>query len=577
MPRISSLTGVALSIALAAALSHSGYGQEVEILPADKQMLDPFEQSSLRKADKSFAEKQYRVAAAEYDSFILEFPQSRCLAYILLRTARSTHLDDKRYEAIKKYRQVLDYYPDAAHYAAAALYYIGACHSQNGDPESAVKAWTQMVKDKRYNTHFLAAPALNALAENHLKLNAPDIAMQFYEQVVTDFRTANPDAAMAAMAKVIEYRMKTKPDEPALARFYIKAKGFNRSPAKNIPEDVSTDGTYWDFIRNKVKEFGSQYAVDQSVQKIKLYRYWADAMGGKFDGWDDYQIDLANIRFVFENDAGRRAKRLDEQFNKYQKPDDFARIIKWMGVYADSPNKVIEYYNKLDMSKLSGATKRQLLATLLNTSQFDMAANLLDKLDYSAMDDQAKLALFNEVKWFARKGFPTGEIVKLSERITDGDKGRMALLRFYHEFRITEPGIPLAEKMEGVPEYANEAADIDGDMLSWSKQYEKAIVKYQLANRPPGTIFKISDCHVRLKKIDSAVAALREVEGFFVKDASRAAYRIAQIYRETGDKQRYVAALLHVMNKHPGSGESSAAHEELEALGVNMKGGVDAD
>ena len=120
MLRISSLTGVALSIALAATLSYSGYGQEVELLPADRQMLDPFEQSSLRKADKSFAEKQYRAAAAEYDSFILEFPQSRCLAYILLRTARSTHLDDKRYEAIKKYRQVLDYYPDAAHYAAAA-------------------------------------------------------------------------------------------------------------------------------------------------------------------------------------------------------------------------------------------------------------------------------------------------------------------------------------------------------------------------------------------------------------------------------------------------------------------------
>ena len=577
MLRISKLTAFSLALALAGAIPHPGYAQEVEILPADRQMLDPFESISLRKADKSFAEKQYKTAAAEYDSFILEFPQSRCLAYILLRTARSTHLDDKRYEAIKKYRQVLDYYPDASHYAAAALYYIGACHSQNGDPENAIKAWTQMVQDKRYNSHFLAASALNQLAENHLRLGNPDEAMRFYEQVVTDFRTANRNAAIAAMSKVIEYRMKTKPDEPALARFYIKVKGFKPDPAKDIPEDVSSDRTYWDFIRNTVKEFGRQFTVAQATPKIKFYRYWADAMEGKFADWDDFQIDLADMKQVFENDADRRARRLDEQFNKYQKQDDFARIIKWMGIYAGQPDKIMQYYSKLDMAKLSEGTKRQLLATLLNTEQFDMAANLLGKLNYSEMNDQAKLSLFNEVKWFVRKGFPTSEVVRLSERVADADKGRMALLRFYHEYRNPAPGIPLAEKMEGVPAYANEAAEIDGDMLYWSGQHEKAVAKYQLANRPPSTIFKISDCYVRMKKIDNAVAALREIEGFFVKDASRAAYRISQIYRETGDKKRYVAALLHVMNKHPGSGESSAAHEELENMGVNMKGGVDAE
>lgn len=576
MVRIFKLTSIALIFVLAGILSNVGFTQEVELLPADRQLLDPFEFSSLKKADKSFQEKQYRTAAAEYDSFILEFPQSRCLAYILLRTARATHLDTKRYEAIKKYRQVLDYYPDASSYAAAALYYIGACYSENGDPENAVKAWTQMVQDKRYNQHFLAAPALNALAENHLKLGNDDKAMQFYEQVVTDFRVANPAAANAAMAKVIEFHMKTKPNEPALAQFYIKAKGFSAQPAKEMPENASLDKTYWSFVRGQAKAFGNQFTVAQATPKIKFFRYWTGVMEGKFADWDDFQIDLSIMKNAFENDADKHARRLDAQFEKYQKPDDFDRIIKWMGLYTGSKDKILQYYNKLDMNKLSSPAKIQLLMTLLAGAQFDMAANLLDKLNYSEMNDSAKAQLFNQIRDYSRQGLPASELVKLSERFADPDAGRMVLLRFYHYYSKSTEGIPIAEKMEAVPAYANEASEICGDMLFRTGQYEKAILRFQAANRPPATIYKISDCYVKMKNIPSAVASLKEIEGFFVKDASQAAYKISQIYRGVGDKDKYVAALLHVMKKHPGSRESSSSHEELEALGVKMKGGVDS-
>ncbi len=84
--------------------------QEIQILPEDKKQMDSFEAHSLQKADKSFDGKQYRAAAAEYSSFLLEFPQSRVAAYAVFRQARSIDLDNKKFQAAKKYQEVLDYF-----------------------------------------------------------------------------------------------------------------------------------------------------------------------------------------------------------------------------------------------------------------------------------------------------------------------------------------------------------------------------------------------------------------------------------------------------------------------------------
>ncbi|MDD5677560.1 MAG: hypothetical protein PHW60_06145, partial [Kiritimatiellae bacterium] len=137
----------------AACLLGSVLGQEVDLAGDDKKKMDPFEMHSLDKADKAFNEKQYRTAAAEYDSFLLEFPQSRVRAYALFRKARSIDLDNKRFDAISKYTEVLDYFPAAIPYAAGALYYMGQCYMDTGDPDNAHKVWVEMVHDNDYRKH----------------------------------------------------------------------------------------------------------------------------------------------------------------------------------------------------------------------------------------------------------------------------------------------------------------------------------------------------------------------------------------------------------------------------------------
>ena len=565
-------------IALAAAwLLAPASGQEINLAKDDKKNMDPFEEHSLAKADKTFKAKQYRTAAVEYDSFLLEFPQSRVRAYALFRKARSIDLDNKRFAAIKKYNEVLDYFPSAIPYAAGALYYMGQCYMDTGDPENALKAWVEMAQDKDYRKHFLAASALNKLAENAWKEKKYEKAMAFYEQVVADFRTANPHAARMAMEKIIEYRMKTSPDEPRLHAFYIKAMGFGSKPQKIAGDPVAGAPAYWIFIRSKVRQFGAQFNDAQANTRRKYFQYWAGAMENKFPDNDDFQIDYIDFRYAQEDNLKKRAQRLDAQFAKYQKPGDSARIIKWLNLYPGNKAKINEYYGKLDLSKLGQTGTENLVFVLLNQKEYAMALNAFDKLSFKNMTDAARNAFARRLWHYTKAGFSITALERIADSFTDKEYGTMVLLRYYY-WNWTDnvkTGLALAETLKASLKFSTETLSIMGDLYFRSRQYDKAIPCYQQANNPPTTLFKTADCYARMGQVEKAVATLREVENFFVKSAPRAAMTIASLYRNAGLSDKYVAALRALMKKYPGSQESSAAHQNLEKLGLKTGGGLD--
>ena len=115
------------------------------------------------------------------------------------------------------------------------------------------------------------------------------------------------------------------------------------------------------------------------------------------------------------------------------------------------------------------------------------------------------------------------------------------------------------------------------DMLFWKGAYKEALAQYQAADNPPATLYNIVDCYLKMRMRDMAIGQLQEIENYFVKEAPRAALQIAYIYRDAGDKARYIGCLRQILKKYPGSAQSSRAHLDLEKLGVKMGGGIDAD
>jgi len=553
-----------------AGLVPSASGNEIQLSSDEFRKLDTFEAHTLAKADKVFAAKDHKRAAAEYDSFLLEFPRSKAVAYALLRKARCLHLDDKRFEAIKEYTEVIDYFPNVVKYAAAARYYIGLCYWENGDEEKAVKEWAKMAEDEDYSKHPLAAWAINRLADHMAKNDRAEKAVAYHTQVAVDFRRINPDAARYAIDQIVAYYVRTKPDEPKLREFYQKAGTFDRDP-RGINGEIATSTQYWGTVRHRVWQNG-QFTPTQGELRDRYYRYWAGQLGGKFPEWDDYQIDLAGLALQYEKDPAKWMKRLDDQFARYQKPADYARLIKWIQLYKNHKAKVMEYYGKLTFEKMTNPQIIDLMRIFYDQNlDPKMARSIFAKIRLNEMPDNEKTGL---ARYFWQKDASLVKAVCMS--MDDKEYGEAEMLRFYHWAKDAKNGVPQADKVAGMPRFAQEALYKKAQLFHWTKQYKEAIAAYQQADNPPDNLWGIADCYAKMGKLEQAVAQLREVEAFFKDHAPEAALRIANLYKDAGQPKLRIAALRSVLKKYPESGQSSDAHQQLERLGIKIGGGVDA-
>lgn len=566
------IMGVAVLIALAGGLpARAGWDdverREVAMTAEDFAKLDTFEGHQLAKADKVFAAKDFRGATAEYSAFLEQYPKSPATAYALLRKGRSLQWDNKRFEAIKVFTEVLDYFPNSVNYAAAALFYTGQCHLQNDDAGQAVKAWTEMVQDEDYRKHSLAAVALYRLAEEYMRQNKPDDAVKFYVQAAVDFRRANQEVSWYALERAVYCFVRVHPDEAKLAEFYKQVSTFHPGP------DKTSEWDYWASVRANIRKYGTFGDTEgEKKKKVEYYRYWAGVMEGKRPSDDEFQLDLAEFERSATGDIKKWVERLDHQYAQFAKTNDHSRTIRWIREFGGMKDKVQEYYGKLNFAEMSnGQIEALLVVAYENVRDAAMGRNVYDKFQQDKLTDADRGRL---IDFF----YPRDEVmvVRACEGLSDKDAGRMRLLRYYHWRGNVEKGLPLADDLTKVPAYAKDAYWMKGELLERAGKLPEAISAYQACDRPPATLYKIADCYRRLGKTDQAVQQLREIENFFEKEAAEAALRIAFIYRDKKDTKQYVASLRGILKKYPASGQSSVAHEELERMGFKIGGGVDA-
>jgi TolA-binding protein len=548
---------------------------ETVLAPEERAKLDTFEGVSIDKADKVFASQDWPRAMAEYDAFIVQFPESKITPYAILRKGRALQNVEKRFEAIKVYQEVLDFFPDEVKYAAAALFRQGECHSQNGDAEKAMRAWAQLADDADYVKQPLGAFALNALADNLARQEKAEAAIKRFEQVAVEFRDTNGDAARAAIGRVVPYYVRTKPDIKRLRDFYVAARTFEAGP-RAPGDDLATDGLFWLRVREQVRAHG-QFTNLQRDEQQTYYRYWCEQLAGKMPADDGHQIDLAGFYRVLDGDDAAWVGRMDKQFADHQQAGNSARVIAWIKFYAGRQAKIEEYLQKLDFAKMPVGEILDLVRHFLGSNEPSLANNTFDKLRFDQMDDGTKGSICD---WGTRD-----MARRACQAYKDQDAGRMRWLRYLHHLcqhgRGTPPdiaeGLAVAADLRKVPAFAGDATLLSANLLHWSGKYEEAIAAYRQADKPPQTLYDISDCLVKLGRLEPAVAQLREVENFFADQAPVAALRVAYLYRDAGVKEKFVRSLRGVLKKYPKSGQSSEAHQRLEEMGLPIGGGTDAE
>jgi len=583
--------------------------------------LDRFEAHTLGMADKSFDDKQYREAIPKYDAFIIQNPRSKALAYALLKKGRSLQFDNKRGEAIRTYNEIMDYFPNNVPMAAPALYYIGDSHWQNQEAEKAMTAWLEMATDKDYKQHPLAAKAINSLAGNLIRQNKIAEAIPYLEDVAVRFRHKNPDAACAALGKVIHHYVRRKPNEAKLRQLYAAAGTFDRRP-RHIRKgaDVGLDRSYWRAVWNGVWREG-RYSFNkvQARERKKFFKYWAGVFEPKMPQWEEFQVHAANMRLQATGDTAAWYRRMDEIYAFENSEPEADRILRWMRMYLGHKKKVMDYCEKLDYAKLDLKRIRTLMDVLSREKiagpvftriykrfSFDRMTNaeikelalivyeklgdiglgssLVMKIKLVKMSDDEKSDLHKSVSKFD----PT--LVKvICSNFDDKDRGKFELLEFYHSQKqggkvddkyalnmseVNKERMALADELVGREEYAKRAWWMKAEFLHWDQKFAKAIPCYRSADNPPDNIWAIVDCLVGQGEVDKAIRELTHIENFFKRQAPRAAFAKAKIYRRAGRRADEVAALRRVLKIYEDSNESCEAHVRLERLGERHIGGT---
>jgi tetratricopeptide (TPR) repeat protein len=544
-------------------------GQEI-LYPGEAfAKLDTFEGVNLEDADKLFTAGDFQGAYAAYKAYSFEFPKSKAMSYVLLRLGRCLHKLDKRNAAIKAYQDVVDYFPDDVSYAAAALYYIGECHGQNGEEEKQTAVWARMVKDDGYVTQPNSGTALIHLGGAMQKLGKHEEAAEYQWRTAVAFLKTNPNAARAAREAVIRHYVARSPNHEKLKEFYIAASGFDGSGHDTgKPEE---DARYWTTVFQTALQWN-----DDAVAREKSCAYWTAKMGDRFTDNDELRRLWCDASFVHEKDPAGWQARMEKQFAV--KPATIDRVLQWCGYHQQNPKLRSEFFAKHTKEMLAAmkpAERMDLMAKLSHPHQMHEEAQVVMRsIRTDGFTDE-------EIKRFAflAANYQTEEeVLRHLARIKDKLFATKARFDYYHGRSHRNP--PFMEKaLIEIPELLKSPQYADG--LTWIKatllqnlgRHEEAIEAFRAANKQPDSTWGISDSLVALKQYDQAIKTVSELESIGGGVASQASFRVADIYRISGDKAREVGQLRTVLRRYPKTKESAAAHDRLESYGVALVGG----
>lgn len=546
-------------------------GDEITYPPKEFAKLDTFEGLNLEDADKLYKKKDYKGAYAAYKAYSFEFVKSKALPYVLLRMGRCLHMIDKRHAAIKAYQDVVDYFPDDVSYAAGALFYMGQCHQQNGDTAKQNAVWARMVKDDDYVAQPNSGTALTYLGGAMAKLGKFEEAAEYHWRTAVAFSKTNHKASELARRAVTAHYVVRSPNHDKLKAFYVEAGGFDGRGRKTDKPDE--DKSYWSTV---LKTAQSMKGAQQD-QREKVARYWSAKMGDRFADNDDLRKQWIDLQNVYEKDTKSWLARLEKQY-KLQ-PAALARVLKWCGYYSADVKMRSAFFASESKPFLAGmktAEKMKLMRNLSHPLRMnEEARTVMRSVSTEGMTDEE----INKLTNFAAAYEPEEFVLRYFARIKD--KAYAAKSRFDYYNARTHRNKPFMEKalaeipvLQKAPDYAGQALGLSqARLLQGLGRYEEGIKAYRGANKQPESTWGVTDCMVALKQYSQAVKTVQGLESVGGKTASSASFKIAEIYRISGNKGKEVQQLRMVLRRYPKSSESSEAHNRLEKYGVALTGG----
>ena len=610
---------------------HRGRGDNEKYITVEAYKgMTVFERAAYDKALKLHRQGQYRTAAGQFHKFVLQFEDSTAMAYEMLMEARCLHKDNKRVTSIKKYTEILDYFPESPSVAAPALYFRGVAKLDNGDKLQGFRDYRLMVENKAYVKHPLGIPAIMDLGDYYYENQKQAQAVKHWMDLLG--RDIHKNIRKDLLEKIVHWHVTTA-NFPAYLRFRLQKSDIAEPktfPAQLVvinemmlavdAENAELAGKAYKFLQSKKSLYSSTKCLLSGGPSGKYSRGYYElalrvakpldssvfdrlaaqaiaAMSGLTRGDERYyQVGCALATLIGGTSGDKINNEMVALLNKEK---DLARYVNLACRIADEargPTRDILHKAIITRTNAEPDDKVHLKVTMpLNKAGKLMEADEEGKLSETKAFKPMAMQILGRISR-QPAGKPRDDLLVRYIPGWSGYEGGYKLLprigNVKRQYTLHIQMLNFEQKWTKLPDVMDEFEKKtpntpDGiQTKNWIRRqratlyhhrlrrYEEAIKLYHAINQPPWTLWNIQDCYGRLGQWKQQLQMLSEIETSFPNQAPRAAQNIVVVYKRQKMHKQAIAKCRAMMKIHKRHNVSSWAHQELEKYGKATGGGL---
>ena len=497
------------------------------------------ERHQMQIAEKYYREKNWKVAAAEYDKYLNLYEASESASHALLKWSLCNVQLRKQNTAIDDgFRSVIDYWPDSED-AIAAGYYIGKTLKDIGQTKKA-------------------KPALKKCAEDHAKHPAGVFSMVALAEIAAIEK--DDEGKVTAWKKLTFDAPRTRRTKNYCvdASVRLASHFFLEGDLPHAVEALATTYEKKNLSEQVVQRASNslQTLVSKEESKSKGYRL-ADQLIvflkeqlPEDTTSEETEAEAKRIWYLIA-DVNRNAKRRE------QVRDVFQQIGKIFGGDDELRGKIGQWHEAGE--------------------EYDAARKV-----YRSFDDKVEGMLrtartYRTEKDLANAVATYGRLT--SEDAENSTRWQAETASTYREFRKYQEAVGVYQGLvqkdvSNSDKWLWEIASTYRDASKW----KEAIGFYRQTDRFPSNYQEMAGCHRRLKQWDEAVVLYKQIAGGHKGLAPWAMLQIGYTNEQAGKKDRAIASFKQVCKQFPKDRHASVAHAHLQnkyKLSVTLGGAKD--
>jgi tetratricopeptide (TPR) repeat protein len=513
-------------------------GQQLDAMSLDRwKLLRETERYQLQIAEKYYRDKNFKVAADEYEKYLSLYERSDAAPYAQLKWSLCQVALRRSNTAIKEgFQSVVDYWPDSDD-AVAAAYYIGSTYQGMGRIPDAKRAYRAALEN--HGKHLVAAYSAKGLV---------DIAI-----------IEKDDKTILAMNRHLTFKVQRNKSNRAICQ----------SASQQLAVHFFREAAFVEAVKSLATTYAEgEGLVDHIMYYLRtpLSQLCAVESSAKGDKLASIAIVYFRKHVPAANDDD--SKRVGRKYwlhiaavhaiagHETEVPKTYDQIAKLYGNDDETLSRLAEWYKSQKNYDQARQVYRRFQDKINGLNQVAYSYRQQSKLDLAVTAYRQLIGLDQDkpLRWKAEIGATYRSFGKYEQAITT-----------YEQLVVEDIGEEQKWRWAIATAYQD-----------WGK-YAEAIAHYRQSTAFPQNYKNMASCHRKLKQHSQAILLYNQV----ATDEPSAPWAMLQIgytQEEAGQKEQAIRSFQVVCKRFPKDRYASQAHAHLQnkyKISVTLGGAKD--